>query len=85
LWALVLTKDHLLEYLGSYGLADSAVELYQQQELDKLIGHFFDRDVCYTAAGYERQALKKKDIRRRPRIKALTKLLAARRSLPQWS
>jgi hypothetical protein len=60
LWALVLTKDHLLECLGSYGLADSAVELYQQQELDKLIGHFFDRAVCYTAAGYERQALKKR-------------------------
>ncbi len=60
LWALVLTKDRLLEYLGSYGLADSAIELYQQQELDKLIGHFFDRAVCYTAAGYERQALKKK-------------------------
>lgn len=43
LWALVLTKDHLLEYLGAYGLADSAMELYQQQELDRLIGHFFDR------------------------------------------
>jgi hypothetical protein len=26
LWALVLTKDRLLEYLGSYGLADSAME-----------------------------------------------------------
>ena len=60
LWALVLTKDHLLEYLGAYGLADSAMELYQQQELDRLIGHFFDRAVCHTAASYERQASEKK-------------------------
>ena len=60
LWALVLTKDHLLEYLGAYALANSAMELYQQQELDRLIGHFFDRAVCYTAAGYERQASEKK-------------------------
>jgi hypothetical protein len=60
LWALVLTKDRLLEYLGAYALANSAMELYQQQELDRLIGHFFDRAVCYTAAGYERQASEKK-------------------------
>jgi hypothetical protein len=60
LWALVLTKERLLEYLGAYGLADSAMELYQQQELDRLIGHFFDRAVCYAAAGYERQASEKK-------------------------
>ncbi len=60
LWALVLTKDRLLEYLGACGLVDSAVELYQQQEFDRLIGHFFDRAVCYTAAGYERQASEKK-------------------------
>jgi hypothetical protein len=40
LWALALTKGCLLEYLGAYGLADSAMELYQQQELDGLTGHF---------------------------------------------
>ena len=60
LWALVLTKDRLLEYLAAYALADSAMELYQQQELDRLIGHFFDRAVCYTAAGYEHQVSEKK-------------------------
>ena len=40
LWALVLSKNCLLESLGEYWLADSALELYQQQELDRLIGHF---------------------------------------------
>jgi hypothetical protein len=56
LWALVLTKDHLVAYLDAHGLADSAVELYQQQEFDRVIGHFFDRAVCYTAEGYAQRA-----------------------------
>jgi hypothetical protein len=55
LWALVLMKDRLIEYLNSTGLVGSAMELYQQQELDRLIGHFFDKAVCYTAAGYEHE------------------------------
>jgi hypothetical protein len=56
LWALVLTKNRLTDYLGKWGLADSAIELYQQQEFDRLVGHFFDRAVCYAAEGYEHQA-----------------------------
>jgi hypothetical protein len=59
-WALVLTKERLLEYLGGCGLGDSAMELYQQQEFVRLIGHFFDRALCYTAEGYERHACGKK-------------------------
>lgn len=53
LWALVLTKNRLTDYLGAYAFADSALELYQQQEFDRLIAHFFDRALCYTAEGYE--------------------------------
>lgn len=56
LWALVLTKDRLLEYLAANGLVDSAMELYQQREFDRLIAHFFDRAACYAAEGYERRA-----------------------------
>jgi hypothetical protein len=59
-WALVLIKERLLEYLGGSGLGDSAMELYQQQEFVRLIGHFFDRALCYTAEGYEGQASEKK-------------------------
>jgi hypothetical protein len=53
LWALVLTKNHLRSHLSSWGLADSAVELYRHQELDRLISQFFDRAMCYTVEGYE--------------------------------
>lgn len=56
LWALILTKDHLISHLDACGFADSAVELYQQQEFDRIIGHFFDRAICFAAEGYERCA-----------------------------
>lgn len=56
LWGLVLTKYHLLDYLRASAPADSAMELYRQQEFDRLIGQFFDRAVCYAAEGYEREA-----------------------------
>jgi hypothetical protein len=56
LWAVVLTKEHLLEYLAGCGLVDSAMDLYQQQEFVRLIAHFYDRALCYTAQGYERRA-----------------------------
>lgn len=56
LWALVLTKYQLTDYLDACALADSAMDLYRQQEFDRLIGQFFDRAACYTAEGYEREA-----------------------------
>lgn len=56
LWAQVLTKHCLIGCLDLHGLADSAIELYQQQEFDRIIVHFFDRAACYTAEGYARSA-----------------------------
>jgi hypothetical protein len=54
LWALALTKNHLRRHLSAWALADSAVELYRQQELDRMVEQFFDRAMCYAAEGYER-------------------------------
>lgn len=56
LWALVLTKDHLREWIGASISVDSALDLFRQQEVYRLIGHFFDRAVCYAAEAYEREA-----------------------------
>ena len=56
LWALVLIKHHLRERVAASTTADSAIELYRKQELDQLIGQFFDRALCYTAEGYQRAA-----------------------------
>ncbi len=55
IYALILTKNHLLEYIRSSGLVSSAIELYQQQELHRLAGGFFDKAIYYTARGYERE------------------------------
>ena len=54
LWALTVTKQQLIDDLDACTIADSAIELYRRQELDRLIGHFFDRAAYYTAVGYER-------------------------------
>jgi len=55
-YAMILTKYHLRDYIGSAGLVDSAVEIYQEQELHRLVGHFFDMAIFYTVQGYERAA-----------------------------
>lgn len=52
-YALILTKYHLRDYIRSAGLVDSAVDLYQEQELHRLVGHFFDKAVYYTVKSYE--------------------------------
>lgn len=54
-YALTLSKYHLRDYIRAAGLVDSAVDLYQEQELHRLVGHFFDRAIYYTVIGYERE------------------------------
>ena len=53
-FALTLAKYHLRDFIRTRGLVDSAVELYQEQELQRLVGRFFDRAVYHTVRGYER-------------------------------
>ena len=55
-FALIATKNHLYSYVRTTGLVDSAVELHQERELRRLIGHFFDNAIFYTVRAYEREA-----------------------------
>ena len=55
-FALISTKNHLYAYLRTTGLVDSAVELHQERELRRLIGHFFDNAIYYAIKAYEREA-----------------------------
>ncbi len=55
-FALTLAKYHLRDFIRTRGLMDSAVELYQEQELQRLVGRFFDRAVYHTVRGYEQAA-----------------------------
>lgn len=55
-YALILGKEHLREYIRAVGLVDSAVELYLEEELHLLIGHFYDKAIYHTVKGYEAEA-----------------------------
>ena len=55
-YALVLIKDHLREYIRAVGLVDSAVEIYLEEELHLHIAHFFDKALYHTVKGYEAEA-----------------------------
>ena len=53
-YALTLTKYHLRDYIRAAGLVDSAVDLYQALEFQRMLGQFFDRAIYYTVRAYER-------------------------------
>ena len=55
-YALILTKYHLRDYIRVAGLVDSAVDLYQALDFQRLLGQFFDKAVYYTVRAYERAA-----------------------------
>ena len=55
-FALSLTKYHLRDYIRTAGLIDSAVDLYQALEFQRLLSNFFDKATYYTVRAYERTA-----------------------------
>ena len=55
-YALILTKVHLREYINTSALLDSAVELYQEKELQRMIGMFFDKAIYFTVQAYMQEA-----------------------------
>ena len=52
-YALILTKHHLRDYILRTGLAASAVDLYQEEDLHLRVDQFFDRAVYHTVRGYQ--------------------------------
>ncbi|MBI3933872.1 MAG: hypothetical protein HY316_04215 [Acidobacteria bacterium] len=56
IYALILTKSNLLEYIRASGLGATALEIYAEQELSHKIEQFFDTAIYYTAVGYQKQA-----------------------------
>ena len=55
-WAIVLTKEHLWEFLQRQGFLRSPVEIYGELELLRLLDQFFDRALCYATEGYEQHS-----------------------------
>jgi len=52
-WAVVITKEHLWDFLQKQAFLRSPVELYGELELSCLLNHFFDRALCHMVKGYE--------------------------------
>ena len=52
----ILTKYHLRDYIRAAGLGSSAMELYQVQDLHRMLGSFFDKAIYYAVSGYEHAA-----------------------------
>ncbi len=52
-YASILIKYHLRKYINASGLTNSAEDLYQEQELQHLLGRFFDQCIYYAVKGYE--------------------------------
>jgi len=52
-WGIVLTKEHLWEFVQRQAFLRSPVEIYGELELLRLLDQFFDRALCFAAEGYE--------------------------------
>jgi len=53
MWAIILTKEYLWEYLQSEGLLEEPVELLGELDLLRHLERFFDRATYFAAVGYE--------------------------------
>jgi hypothetical protein len=67
-YALILVKHHLRQFVRDHGPVDFSgdrvvpgdligVQLYGIQELNYMVGEFFDRAMYYLARGYETEAV----------------------------
>ena len=54
IWAIVLTKHNMWEFVLDEAYPDRPVEILGKQELLQLLDQFFDRAVHSAAVGYER-------------------------------
>jgi len=53
IWAIVLTRENLWEFLTWESGLDRPVEVFAELELLHLLGQFFDRAIFYASSGYE--------------------------------
>ena len=53
-WAIVLTKDNLWEFLKLHSEMERPVEVFGELEMLQLLDLFFDRAIYFAAIGYEK-------------------------------
>ena len=53
-WAIVLTKENLWEFIKKEAALERPVEVFGEMEMLEWLEMFFDRAIYYAAMGYER-------------------------------
>jgi len=46
-------KQHMVSYIRNQGFRQTTIELYAEEELEHLLGQFFDKVIYYMVRGYE--------------------------------
>jgi hypothetical protein len=52
-WAMVLTMEHIWDFVQRLGFLRGPLEIYGAMELLRMLDPFFERAICYGAEGYE--------------------------------
>lgn len=65
-WGIVLTKEHIWNFLQREGFLRGPLEIFGEMELLRLLDQFFDRAICYCAEGYEKAKLESLGAARAP-------------------
>lgn len=56
IWALMLTKENLFEFLSREGIHGTAESVFGELELLRSLDQFFDRAIYHAVVGFERAA-----------------------------
>ena len=56
-WGIVLTKEHIWNFLQREGFLRGPLEIFGEMELLRLLDQFFDSAICYCAEGHEKAKL----------------------------
>ncbi|HLK64780.1 MAG TPA: hypothetical protein VKU19_15150 [Bryobacteraceae bacterium] len=51
--ARFIIKEGLLEFVRDHAFVETSLQLYAEGELEKSVGHLFDRMIYYVVRGYE--------------------------------
>jgi len=52
-YALVLMKQHLWDFIRKNDLPETATNLYGEEQLEMMVGQFFDKALYHAVRGYE--------------------------------
>jgi hypothetical protein len=65
-WALVISRDHLWQFLQENAMADGILELYGRMELQQMLNRFFDSAMYYGVLAATQSATRTMQIAIRP-------------------